>query len=383
MEWCKKGMHFASTKAQAGQPLLQEEQHDLEQLYNHAQIERPVKEQVHQLAEQLVLKLHPVQQAEQIQEHNPQQQQQQQQQQALLQVPGLLSKICEHGAFLGAGHMVITSSFGTDEECERELQKEAEQEEENERQVPRAKPRAETDWDYSAALTASSAIKLSPHTQLLSLPAAVRKHLPLDSQVQDIYWSKRVFLTANFADTVAVPTVAAGQAASCLADYLRPLFALLLFPHDGTMCLISEREADALLQLAWNSSSCSASNSRSSRSSSNGAAAQGPLLLQLSYARLAYYDEEGGTQLLVTRLGAGGTVQRLHGTSLSKFLVDLQLFNGDTMCGNGSSSRSKEQQRLLRGLVAHKRSAAEDLVGMRGKLPAWPRSHLEMACGDS
>eukprot|EP00983_Pelagomonas_calceolata_P063906 1147904-Pelagomonas_calceolata.AAC.3 len=93
MEWCKKGMHFASTKAQAGQPLLQEEQHDLEQLYSPAQIERPVKEQVHQLAEQLVLKPHPVQQAEQIQEHNPQQQQQQQQQQALLQVPGLLSKI--------------------------------------------------------------------------------------------------------------------------------------------------------------------------------------------------------------------------------------------------------------------------------------------------
>ncbi|KAF5833854.1 hypothetical protein DUNSADRAFT_9691 [Dunaliella salina] len=383
MEWCKKGLHFVSTKAQAGQPFLQEEQHDLEQLYSHAQTERPVKEQVYQLAEQLLLKPRQIEQGKQPQEHTTQQQQQhhqqqqlqqQQQQQALLQVPGLLSKIRERGAFLGAGHMVITSSIGTDEECERELQKEEEEEEENERQLPRAKPIAETDWDYSAAPAASSAIKLSSHTQLTTLPAAVRKYLPPDSQVQDICWSDRVFLTANFLDTVAMPTVAAGQTASCLSDYLRPLFALLLFPHDGTVCLISEREADALLQLAWKSSSSS---------SSSGAATHGSLLLQLSYTRLAYYDEEG-TQLLVTRLGAiGGKVQRLHETSLNKFLVDLQLFNGDTMYGDGSSSRSKEQQRLLRGMVAHKQSAAEDLVGYRGKLPALPRSHLEFACGDT
>lgn len=33
-------------------------------------------------------------------------------------------------------------------------------------------------------------------------------------------------------------------------------------------------------------------------------------------------------------------------------------------------------------LVQHKRQAAEGFVGVRGKLPAFPRSHLEAACGD-
>lgn len=120
MEWSRKGMHFVGSKAKAGEPFLQEEQHDLEALYSHARAVHPAGEQVRQLAEQLVLQPHcstAAQQTEQLR---------------LLQIR---DRICERGAFLGAGHMVVTSSYGTDEECERELQKEAEEEEENERQV--------------------------------------------------------------------------------------------------------------------------------------------------------------------------------------------------------------------------------------------------------
>jgi len=82
------------------------------------------------------------------------------------------------------------------------------------------------------------------------------------------------------------------------------------------------------------------------------------------------------------RLGGSGSL-RLQDTALNKFLVDLQLFNGDCTYGNGKSSTSKDQQRLLRGLVMSKYKAAEDLVEMRGKQPALWRSHLESACADN
>ena len=47
----------------------------------------------------------------------------------------------------------------------------------------------------------------------------------------------------------------------CFSNYLRPLFAFLLFPDDGTVCLISEREANALQSIAWKRSSSSSSSS--------------------------------------------------------------------------------------------------------------------------
>jgi len=38
---------------------------------------------------------------------------------------------------------------------------------------------------------------------------------------------------------------------------------------------------------------------------------------------------------------------------------------------------------VLHALVCGKRSAVEELVGMRGKMPYLPRSHLEQAAGDA
>jgi hypothetical protein len=142
-------------------------------------------------------------------------------------------------------------------------------------QVPRAEPRAEKDWDYSSALSASSAIKLAPHTTILSLPTVVSQHLPPKSQAQEIRWSTQIFCTANFVETVDLPP---GSATPCFSDYLRPLFALLLFPEDGTVCLISEWEANALQQLAW-------------RYSSSTNPPGGPLLLLFSHTRLNFYAD--------------------------------------------------------------------------------------------
>ncbi len=229
-------------------------------------------------------------------------------------------------------------------------------------QVPRAQPQAEQDWQYSAALTATSAIKLSSHTEILPLPRVVRDHLPPDSPLQHICWSERVLCTANF-----VRTISAAKSPALIHEYLRPLGMVLLFPADGTVLLVSEREANALLLLLY---------MQGGASSGGCAEAQAPVLQPFCYARLAHYSE-GSMQLLA----AGHSFPKAV-TQVGSIIVDMQLFNGDTAYGDESSnsSSSKEARLLLRGLVNGKNRAAEDIVGMRGKMPMFPRSDLEWAC---
>ena len=63
------------------------------------------------------------------------------------------------------------------------------------------------------------------------------------SCVGGLCWSDRVYWTANFALTV--------QADGALDEYLRPVDAVVYFPADGALLLVSEFEADALLGAWW------------------------------------------------------------------------------------------------------------------------------------
>jgi len=224
-------------------------------------------------------------------------------------------------------------------------------------------PRAEQDWQYSAALTATSAIKLSTHTEILPLPKVVRNHLPADSLLQTICWSGLVLCTANF-----VRTISADKPTARIHEYLRPLGMVLLFPVDGTVLLVSEREADALLLELYMQGGTSCGGC---------AEAQAPVLQPFCYARLAHYSEFG-----IQLLAAGHSLPKA--ATQAGTIINLQLFNGDTSYGHGSSSSSnsssKRARLLLRDLVKGKGRAAEDIVGLRGKMPMFPRSDLEWAC---
>jgi hypothetical protein len=126
---------------------VQEEEHDLEQLYGQARKEQPVQDVLKEVVKGLVTQPHLLQQPGQQQQEPDAQQQRpvqptvqhldptQQAHDSLPQIPPLLSKLYERGTFLGSGHSVVTSMNGPNEECERELQREEEKEAVIERQV--------------------------------------------------------------------------------------------------------------------------------------------------------------------------------------------------------------------------------------------------------
>lgn len=163
-------------------------------------------------------------------------------------------------------------------------------------------------------------------------------------------------------------------------EYLRPVDALMLF-RGGEVLLLSEREADALLELQWQRP-LAASSARGCSGSPR------PLLLSLPYARVAY--DQGGPGL--PRLAVQLSPERSRpppaapaGMRLCK-LVSLQLFNGDTSYSSGGvgadyaermdQPRMRELVRMVRGRLL----AAEQLVGMHGKQVLLPRSDLELVC---
>jgi hypothetical protein len=286
----------------------------------------------------------------------------------------------------GEGHLVRAGQ-GADEECERELEKEEEEEEEVEMEVPSAKARQEVDWPYAVALTAASAAELGRCTtslQLLPL-TDVAKQLLQPRCIGEIPWATGVYVTQGF--VYAVEQLSAGGAASgstCWNEYLRLVSDVLVLPSREVV-LVSEREAEGLLEL-WleqkGFTTVSGSSGLSSRVSARAgtATSSSAHLVSLSYALAAAGGGPLATALLPAAAAAAGrtghAVVGKQGQELVNVpeLVSMQLFNG------GCSFASTEQRQWLRSRMRGRREAAEGLVSMRGTLPLFPRSHLEKAC---
>ena len=137
-----------------------------------------------------------------------------------------------------------------DDECERQLEKEVELEEEVERQVPSQQPRHETDWDISIVVSYCGPTMLSRVAGLLpqSLASFFGTHVFYKgTAIQErIYfsWPDNVYGTENFYKACRLTNI------SSLNDYLRHVNSFLLYPS-GYVLLLSEREADRVLQYSW------------------------------------------------------------------------------------------------------------------------------------
>eukprot|EP00775_Hariotina_reticulata_P001981 gene1981-2303_t len=278
-EWAAQGAHFAAT-ADVPEKALQPENMQLNELYASKKVSEPV--------EQLVAAL--MSRARQLctSSNNP--------------TPssiGLISRnastdtttrlnmladIEQRGQQLGKGYSVVTGE-GLQEEVERELQQEEEQEEEKELEVAQVQPAEEEDWAYSAALTALSVEQqhAAGGSAVGAVPLEdVMRLLPGDDMAS-IPWSTNVYCTANFtlstaesrrqqahslgsqqsvlpASGTAVSDIAhttiLGAAGSSLAEYLRPVGAILVFPYTETqfqqlhvMMRGRKRPAETLLSL--------------------------------------------------------------------------------------------------------------------------------------
>eukprot|EP00798_Chlamydomonas_sp_ICE-L_P004007 gene4007-14087_t len=172
---------------------------------------------------------------------------------------------------------------------------------------------------------------------------------PKELSAPTIHWSSRVYCTKNFAYAVRL-------ASGPYNEYLRPVESFLLLP-DGCVVLLSEREADAMQELACEF-----------RLKGSASSSQSPQLMKLCYAQQHHLS---------------GCISPFPSLSLSlshcpaalppvsvDVLVSLGLLNGDTSFG-------EDQVAILRTFMTGKRESAEELVGMRGKQSLLPRSELD------
>ncbi|KAL4434355.1 hypothetical protein ABPG75_000796 [Micractinium tetrahymenae] len=389
LEWAHQGLQFAATRG-APEHALQPEVLTLEAMYGSARTLCDVPEVL------------------------AQQQSRRQAQRADLpaSMARLMADVAQRGGQYGAGHEVVAQG-GLGEECERELEREEEQEEEVEQEVARVAALAETDWNYASALLAGSCGELERHIgrRLLPLRSLAAQLAP--AAVGGLAWSPLVFATPNFAFTTEQPAGAA------LNEYLRPVGYLLLLPAapgsgcggggdacadskaraGGAVVLLSEREANGLMEALWPGSSAGGGSSSSNGFSKAGSGGAAPLLVSLPYAcaaqptgaasaaaqagplRLGVYACRQAEEQLAVQLSAG---------QFRSQLASLALFDGETTYVPPSQLGGLAEHawwRLptlaaLRKLAAGQRAAAEALVAMRGKQVLFAYSQLEVACDE-
>jgi hypothetical protein len=224
--------------------------------------------------------------------------------------------------------------------------------------------------------------------------------LPADFNLASISWSHKVYCTVNFtlttagsrrlqdhhlsssqqsggssssngsssavSDGTAVPTAVAhstisSAAGSSLAEYLRPVDALLVFPRTGEVLLLSEREADGVQEQIWNHRTTTA------------AAAAGRAVL----VSLAFTQPPAAVATAAPRTGGPG----YHGVmpaAVLRELVSVLLFNGCTSYTSGT-----QQVQQLQEMMTGNKACAEVLLSLRGKLALLSRSDLELSCDDT
>ncbi|RHY49397.1 hypothetical protein DYB30_012754 [Aphanomyces astaci] len=140
--------------------------------------------------------------------------------------------IADQCASLGA-EVDMTLPYG--EECERELQVEEEEQQEKDVEMREQKPRVEASWNYSSILTAKSA----QDVQTTVVPLA--EGMPQLWGLGDVAWPATIFGTTSFFITLASKTT---------LKYARVVDSVALFPN-GDVLLLSDKEADAALELVW------------------------------------------------------------------------------------------------------------------------------------
>ena len=243
------------------------------------------------------------------------------------EMQSLKSRLVQRVEDVGQGYQIIGSSL--EEECEREVEKEVAQEEEAEREVPKMAPCSETDWDYDG-LVAGRVARAAAVPSSKALGAVVAEIFHQRAGISSIPWSRAVYCTANFVETVKQCN---GAAVATKEDYLRLVRSLLVFEGEGGILLLSEREADGIL-------------SRLHHRRATAAAEVGlPFhLVDMAYARLALTDPKRykamGSTALSHRLPA------LLSAHVHDF-ISVQLFGGDT------AFPTKEQEAGLRRLLSN------------------------------
>lgn len=310
-----------------------------------------------------------------------------------------------------------------DEECERELECEREVECEVEKQLPEKVPCIPELWDFSAVLTALRPRDLAGAQVMALSEELVRCMDNADAafSMGDINWAScGIFVTRNFMRTVKGMN---------LSQYLRLVDAVLCFHRcDETgskvvhsCLLLSELEADYVLEILWEQSLQSALTEQVASSepiSSNACKVSMcslPFLLAAGASASAVAVSDKTLEIPVPALLVPATTHHPPATSgampaasavkpsalqssetiriRAMMLVGLTLFSGGTMFGGDQSSTTSANSlgepphlhrnvKLLHQLLPTRRAklAALQLPEVRGRRHMLSRSDLEDVC---
>lgn len=227
----------------------------------------------------------------------------------------------------------------------RELEKEVEEEAEEEAQLARMTPRKEVDWDASKAFGTGS-----PASFAQPLATLIKSLVP---ELAPLHWSvSTLYAMQNFMATIEEPPTGHGGETS-IGLYLRPLDMLLVYK--GSIVLLPEREADAVLRHLW--------RQRAQR-------AGGPVLVNFAYLR-AWADAgcPGSGAKLQIPAGTGPMVSE----SVDTCLAALQVFAGETVFAV-PRRRAAVRAMLTNRAAVH---AVNKIPQLRGTVHVVEGSHLE------
>lgn len=246
-----------------------------------------------------------------------------------------------------------------DEECEREVQREKEQEQERQVELAPVTACLENAWDFAAAIRCKGRGELERITgDLVSLRAAAATLAVGERTLDRLPWSPTVWCTRNF--------LCATNVSGFLNNHLRPVDAILWLP-DGSLVMLSEQEADGIVQALNEASVPSTARARWSQHG------QLPCLLHLAYLGHGWEKRLGSVPLARGAEADGATSLALSAVQANQ-IVSVKLFNGETRY------KTHEEREVLREFVEAGREMVVELVSMRGKLPELPRSCLDDVC---
>lgn len=337
IEWASSGLHFSKTR-QDPEAELTEENWSLEALYSHAYRPKLISDIVRSKVQTLYGVEDP--------EATP---------------DALTASIYEHSCTYGLDDEVLVATHN--EECERELHIEHFEERVREKEEKHFTPASEDVWDYTRLLAATSVLDLNGAVEVQRLGEYVAQCI-VPCALSQMRWDiARVFGTKNFFSSVLASQFEA------LNEFTRVVDVMLLF-RDGSVLLLSEYEADKVLQLLW------ASERQRSQMREIGLH-----LVNLSFAVEAL--EKHGADAMVSHVPwALGNSKNASEAQLSGVLVaSCLLLNGETMFTKYRHEAVKTALRQLLQPLRHNREVVlQEFVASREHMLKWPRSLLHELC---
>ncbi|ETK77423.1 hypothetical protein L915_16303 [Phytophthora nicotianae] len=270
-------------------------------------------------------------------------------------VDDLVTQICSQGFVYGLDDEVCVTSH-TDE-CERELQVEEEVQQERELEVVKCSPMREKRWAYDRILQAQSVEDLQGVIQVLEITHFIRRSIS-PKEMGDLEWSStHIFGTTNFFTTIKTR-----NDGGCLNEFLRVIDVVLVFKN-GDVLLVSECEADHILELLW--------------STRGGSTVWSFTFMNFAFACETLDHGEVLTKFHDVQLALGASFDQ----DLSLLsMVACHVYNGETMLANDQENAVQTAFRGLLRPLAQRTATLSNFVRSRGNGHKWTRSFLHELC---